>query len=152
METPIVDIIQLESPITAVGKTFVGDYSASPKYAMEVQKLLTEASIVFIPNKVIGVYYDNPENTPPENLTCFQGFVVPDENVFTRRELSKIALRGRFLHTKVSGDPAKIIYDGYNALFSHIQEKGIALKSNTGYQISTFENNMITIEIYMEIL
>jgi hypothetical protein len=152
METPTVNIINIETPITAVGKTFVGDYSASPTYAMEVQKLLADASISFIPNKVMGVYYDNPENTPVENLRCFQGFVVPDPNIFVGAVLSKLVLRGKHLHTQVSGDPAKIIFDGYSALFGHIQEKGIALKSNAGYQISTFENNVVTIDIYMEIL
>jgi DNA gyrase inhibitor GyrI len=151
METPIVNVVHVEAAITAIGKTFVGDYSASPKYATEVQKLLRDASISFIPNKVLGVYYDNPENTPVENLTCFQGFVVHDENV-APAGLSKLSLQGKYLHTKVSGDPAKIIFDGYNALFSYIQEKGIALKSSAGYQVATFENNVITIDIYMEIL
>jgi hypothetical protein len=152
MEKPQVKVIQLDTGITAVGKSFVGDYSASPQYASEVQKLLTAAAIPFIPNKVMGVYYDNPETSPIESLKCFQGFFLEDKESHLDPALSRITLKGKYLYTKVAGDPAKIVFDGYNALFGHIQENGIALKSNAGYQISTFENNVVTMEIYMEVL
>jgi DNA gyrase inhibitor GyrI len=152
MESPQVKVVRIEPVITAAGKTFMGDYAASPKYAAEVQNLLTAASIPFIPNKVIGVYYDNPEVTRVEDLRCFQGFILENEPRSINPPLSRLTIAGKYLYTKVTGDPAKIIFDGYKALFSHIQENGVVLKSNAGYQVSTFENNMVTVEICMEIL
>lgn len=152
MENPPVKVVRLEPAITAAGKTFIGDYSASPKYAAEVQNLLTAASIPFIPNKVLGVYFDNPETTPAEDQRCFQGFLLENESRVIDPPLSSLSLAGKYLYTKVSGDPGKIIFEGYNAIFSHIRERGVVLKSNAGYQVSTFENNMVTVEIYMEIL
>lgn len=152
MEKPRVQVVHIETPIEAVGKLFIGDYAASPKYASEVQSILAAAALTFIPTKVLGVYYDNPENVPVDNLKCFQGFFIENKNDFIPPELSALTLKGKFLYTKVCGDPAKIIFDGYNAIFCHIQENGIALKSSSGYQVSTFENNVITVEIYMEIL
>jgi DNA gyrase inhibitor GyrI len=152
MENPQVKEIEIDTAIVAVGKSFIGDYAASPKYASEVKSILAAAPLPFIPNKVLGVYYDNPENTPVENLKCFQGFFLENENDFIPPALSKLTLKGKYLYIKVSGDPTKIIFDGYNAIFGHIQENGIALKSSAGYQVSTFENNVVTIEIYMEVL
>lgn len=152
MEIPKVQIIQIDSAITAVGKSFLGDYADSPRYATEVQKLLSNASIPFIPNKVLGVYYDNPESTPLAHLRSFQGFFLTEESRFIDPSLSRLSIQGNYLHTRVSGDPDKIVFEGYNAIFWHIQENGIALKSSAGYQISSFENNIVTIDIYMEIL
>ena len=152
MEKAIVKIVDLETPIKAVGKTFIGDYAKSPRYITDVQEALAKTSTAFIPNKAMGVYYDNPENTKPEELKCFQGVFLQNDADKFDPSLSKFILRGNYLYTKVTGDPSKIIYEGYNAIFAHIQQSGIALKSNAGIQISTFENNALTIEIYMEIL
>lgn len=147
-----VKVVQIDKAITAIGKSFTGDYAASPKYASEVQNMLTEAGITFVPNKVMGVYYNNPESTATEKLKCFQGFFPENENYTPNPALYRVTLKGKYLYTKVSGDTAAIIFEGYSALFRYIQENGIALKSNIGYQVSTFENNLITIEIYMEII
>lgn len=152
MENSAVQIIQVNLPMVAVGKSFTGDYAASPVYAAEVQKILRASGTPFIPNKVIGVYYDNPETTPAESLRSFHGFFLEGKGHVIDPGLSKLSLKGKYLYTKVSGDPVKVIFDGYNALFSHIQENGIVLRSNAGYQISTYEDKTVTIEIYMEIL
>lgn len=152
MEKATVKTINLISPITAVGKIFTGDYARSPLFIMEVQSALAKASTPFIPNKALGVYYDNPEKTKTEELKCFQGVFLQSETGNIDPSLSKLSLKGSYLYTRVTGEPSKIVYEGYNAIFSHIQEHGIALKSNSGFQVSTFENNEITIEIYMEVL
>jgi DNA gyrase inhibitor GyrI len=152
MEKAVVKTINLNDPITAVGKTFNGDYAKSPEFVMEVQALLTKTSTPFIPNKALGVYYDNPEKTKAEELKCFQGVFLQNETEKIDPSLSKLSLKGNYLYTKVTGEPSKIVYEGYNAIFGHIEEHGIALKSHSGFQVSTFENNALTIEIYMEIL
>jgi DNA gyrase inhibitor GyrI len=152
MEKTIVKSINLNTPLTAVGKSFTGDYAKSPQFVKEVQEILSGTYTPFIQNKVLGVYYDNPEKTKSEELRCFQGVFLEDERDKFDPSLSKLTLSGNYLYTKVSGDPSKIIYEGYNAIFRHIQENGIALKSSAGYQVSTFENDVITIEIYMEVL
>lgn len=152
MEKVIVKNINLDSPLIAVGKSFTGDYAKSPQFVTEVQTILAKTYTPFIPNKVLGVYYDNPEKTKPEELKCFQGVFLEDDRDTFDPSLSKLTLNGSYLYTKVTGDPTKTIYEGYNAIFSHIQENGIALKSNAGFQLSTFENNTLTIEIYMEIV
>lgn len=151
MEKAIVQIINISRPITGVGKTFKGDYANSPNFVMKVQEILAKTSTPFIPNKVLGVYFDNPEKTKPEELNSFHGVFLQNENARFDPSLSKLSLKGNYLYTKVSGDPSKVIYDGYKAIFSHIHKNGIALKSSAGFQVSTFENNAITIEIYMEI-
>lgn len=152
MEKIPVRTVTLSSPIVAVGKMFTGDYVKSPQYVSEVQEILSATFTPFIPNKALGVYYDNPEKTKAEELKCFQGVFLQDNGDNFDPSLSKLTLKGNYLYTKVTGDPAKIVYEGYNAIFRHIQEHGIALKSHSGFQVSTFENNQLSIEFYMEIL
>ena len=152
MEKATVKTINLDSTVIAVGKTFTGDYAKSPQFITEVQNILSKTSTAFVPNKALGVYYDNPEKKKAEELKCFQGVFLENGADKFDSSLYKLTLKGNYLYTKVAGDTSKIIYDGYNAIFSHIQEHGIALKSHSGFQISTFENNMLTIEIYMEVL
>lgn len=148
----MVQAINLPTPITVVGKYFTGDYAKSPQFITEIQEILSKSSTPFIPNKFLGVYYDNPEQTKTEDLKSFQGVFLEKENTKLDPSFSKLKIEGNFLYAKVTGDPSKIVYDGYNAIFNHIQENGIALKSNAGFQISTFENNMLTVEIYMQIV
>jgi DNA gyrase inhibitor GyrI len=142
----------LSTPITAVGKVFIGDYAKSQQYVMELHDLLNQKSIPFITNKVMGVYYDNPQEKKPEDLKSFQGVFLNNPTQEVEPSLSKLSLKGNYLYTKVSGDPIKSIFDGYGALFKHIQENKVSLKSSTGYQVSTFENGAISTEIYMEII
>lgn len=152
MENAMVKIINLNPGITAIGKNFIGDYANSPKFIAEVQAILAKTSTAFIPNKVLGVYYDNPEKTKVSELKSFQGVFIENYSGSYDPSLSALTLKGNYLYTKVSGDPGKIIYEGYNAIFNHIQQNGIALQSNAGSQVSTFENNTLTMEIYMEVL
>jgi hypothetical protein len=64
--------------------------------------------------------------------------------------LIEMSISGSCLYIKVSGDPVKSIYEGYSAIFNYIRENNIVLKSTAGYQVSTFENGIITTEIYMQ--
>ena len=151
MSKPEVQEVELIDPINVVGKHFKGDYAKSFEYITEVQNDLKNEGVGFIPNKVFGIYYDNPQDTKPEELRSFQA-VFP-ENGFdeTASSLTLIELTGKFLYTKVKGEPMKALMEGYGALFTYIQNQAVALKSNAGYQVSTFENGEMTTEIYMEI-
>lgn len=146
--------IDLSTPISAVGRLFIGDYAKSQEYIMELHDLLNKKAIPFIPNKVMGVYYDNPQEKRPEELKSFHGVFLTNStgNDTIAPSITNLSLRGRYLYIKVSGDPMKSIYEGYGALFNYIQNQKINLKSNTGYQVSTFENGVITTEIYMGLI
>lgn len=154
MQTPEVKEIKPSTSITAVGKVFIGDYGKSQQYITEVQGLLNKKSIPFITNKVMGVYYENPQEKKPDELRSFQGVFLTNNSGIENIDfdLTKLSLHGKYIYIKVSGDPMQSIFDGYGALFNYIQNQKINLKSNIGYQISTFENGTITTEIYMEIL
>jgi DNA gyrase inhibitor GyrI len=151
MSKPEVQTVDLKNPIKVVGKHFKGDYNKSIQYIEEVQHDLKKRGIAFIQNKVFGIYYDNPQNTTTEELRSFQA-VFP-ENDFDEMEssLTLVELKGKFLYTKVTGEPMDALMEGYGALFNHIQNQAVTLKSNTGYQISTFDNGSMTTEIYMEL-
>lgn len=143
--------IEVNEPITIVGKYFTGDYSKSIDHIGEVQKELARENSTFIPNKVFGIYYDNPQHIKPDELRSFQGVFPNGDFDEGATSLTVLSFHGQFLYTKVTGDPMKALMDGYGALFSHIQENGVRLKSNAGYQACTFNNGEITTEIYMEI-
>lgn len=151
MSIPQVHIISITRPITATGKIFQGDYAQAPKYISQIQQELEREGVSFLPNKVMGVYYDNPQETKTEDLKSFQGVFTGDEKHKAGSSLTSLSLSGNYLYVKVSGDPLKSIYEGYGALFAYIQENNIILKSPAGYQVSTFENEVITTEIYMEL-
>lgn len=152
MQDPEVKEISISTPIEAIGKIFTGDYAKSPQYITEVYDLLNQKGIPFIPNKIMGVYYDNPTERKPEDLKSFQGVFPIHENENHDDSFTKLSLKGKYLYIKVSGDPIKSIYAGYDALFNHIQHHHVNLESNTGYQVSTFENGIITTEIYLKII
>ncbi len=40
---------------------------------------------------------------------------------------------------------------GYTALFDYIRERNITLKSQTGFQVSTFGSEGVDTDIYMEL-
>ncbi len=143
--------ISIVNPIKAVGKTFTGDYSQSFAYIKEVQALLDALSVKWIPNKVLGIYYDHPAEKKPEDLRSFQGvFTEHDQSILTGT-LSTLELKGSFLYTKVSGDPTQAIGDGYAALFEYIGQHSLQLRSNAGIQIVTFEKGIVQTEIYLEL-
>jgi len=153
MQNIEVQEIKLSNPITAIGKVFIGDYGNSQQYITEVHDLLSQKSIPFIDNKVMGVYYDNPQDKKPEELRSFQGAFLSNQSDIDKIDstLTQLTLQGNCIYTKISGDPIQSIFEGYGALFNYIQDQKITLRSNSGYQISTYENGRITTEIYMEV-
>ena len=149
MSNPQVTAIHLTEPITVVGKLFQGDYSKSQQFITEVITELTSASIPFIQGKVLGVYYDNPNEKNPEDLVSFQGVFAADPDIKLPNSLQALQLKGSYLYVKATGDIMTSIHEGYGALFSHISEHNVKLKSPAGYQVTTFENGTMTTEIYM---
>jgi|GEM_PF-3968735 len=143
--------VQIGEAITAVGKIFRGDYAKTQEYILEVKKELRERNIAVLPGKVMGVYYDNPQHTPADELASFQGVFLEDESADTGFLLHRLSLKGRYLFTKVSGDPTTSIMEGYSALFAYIRQHGAKPEMPAGFQISTMENGVISTEIYMKL-
>ena len=146
-----VEQISIMQPIKAVGKTFTGDYGKSPKFIEEVQNELNKESIRYFPNKVLGIYYDNPFEKKAEELRSFQAVILSEPQQVRNNELTVFELKGNYIYTKVVGDPGKALMDGYNALFAFLNQKALTLKSPAGYQISTFQDGVITTQIYLEL-
>ncbi|WP_413666802.1 hypothetical protein ACEN9X_19980 [Mucilaginibacter sp. Mucisp86] len=146
-----VQIIEVNNPIKLIGKIFTGSYAEASSYVTAVQNELTAAQIAFIPFKICGIYYDDPQVTPAAEQRSFQGVVSEGNADLSSTSLSAMDMAGTFLYTKVTGDPMKAIMKGYGDLFTYIKEHQIQLKSNAGYQILTFTEGEVTTEIYMEI-
>lgn len=151
MAAPLVSVVSITEPIKMIGKTFTGDYGKSQQYVTEIQEIARRENISFIPHRVVGIYYDNPQEKAPNALRSFHGVFAEDEQSVENSSLEKKEFSGRFLYVQLKGDPSKVIYEGYGALFNHLQQNEMRLRSNAGYQISTFENGEITTEIYLEI-
>jgi effector-binding domain-containing protein len=152
METIKPHEINLPAPIKAYGKVFTGDYAKAVHYIREIQAALNKRSIPFIANKVMGVYYDNPEQTKAEDLRSFHGVFIVNNDREAEITLAPLEFSGKCLYIKVTGDPMRSIYEGYNVLFGYIKKNNVQLESNTGYQISSFEDGVIVTEIYMKII
>ncbi|MFC0516778.1 hypothetical protein ACFFGT_21405 [Mucilaginibacter angelicae] len=146
-----VQVIALNDPIKLVGKVFTGSYAGASSYVTAVQNELTAAQIPFIPYKICGIYYDDPEVTPAAEQRSFQGVVTEGNADLSATSLTAIDMAGLFLYTKITGDPMQAIMKGYGDLFAYIQAHQAKLKSNAGYQILTFSEGLVTTEIYMEI-
>ena len=151
MSLPEVKTIAITEPITILGRHFAGDYYHSQKYIMEVQDTLKRENIEFAPFKVFGIYYDNPGEKNDNELRSFHGLFPDTLSSSQKTSLETLELTGKFLQTKVKGDPSITIMEGYGALFSYLQQNAVKLSSQAGYQISTFENGEITTEILMKI-
>lgn len=143
--------ISIKEPILLLGKHFRGDYQNSQRYVTEVQNLLSAEEIEFVPFKVLGIFYDNPRDKNADELRSFHAVFAVDGNSAEKTSLERFILKGDFLSVKVVGDPSKAILEGYGSLFDYIGTKSIKLKSNAGFQISSFENGQITTEILMEL-
>lgn len=151
MKKDRVERVTVAPPIRVIGRHFFGDYSNSQGFIEEVQGLLTKEGIGFTPHKVFGIYYDNPQTTPPEELRCFQGVFPIGDLSDPEPPLEAFLLKGTFLHVRVQGDPMKSVFEGYSALFDHIKRNDVILRSNAGHQIAAFEDNIVTTDIYMEL-
>lgn len=146
----IVKKLNITTPIKVVGRVFYGDYSKSAEFIQMVQSELNKEGIPWKPNKVFGVYYDNPNDKNMDELKSFQGVFIEDRHSIEFTNLLKLELRGYCAYAKVSGS-IDAIYDGYKAIFNYLRSNNLALKSNVGYQISSFENGVVDTEIYMEL-
>jgi hypothetical protein len=146
-----VQIITIGDPIKLIGKVFTGSYSDASLYITAVQNELTSAEIPFIPYKICGIYYDDPEVTPAAEQRSFQGVVTEGNTDLSVTSLIAVDMAGTFLYTKVTGDPMQSIMKGYGDLFAYIQAHQTQLKSNAGYQVLTFTEGQVITEIYMEI-
>lgn len=142
--------VTIDNPIFIAGKMVQGDYAKSYEYVSQVQKELADASVPFIQQKVIGIYYDNPQEKKTEDMRSFHGVFISND-ILLPDSLIKMSLHGNYLYVKATGDIMKSIYDGYNALFAYIRQHNIKLKSPAGYQVATFADSVITTEIYMEL-
>lgn len=151
MNLPKVSRIQLPEPLVVIGKTFIGDYSDSSKYAAEVQAAAETSSINFEPLKVIGIYYDNPFEKPAAELKSFHGVFPTNPESAIQGSLEKLVLSGDFLSVTMQGNPSDPIMDGYNALFEYIRENNVQLKSAAGFQISSFNQGEISLQIMMQV-
>jgi hypothetical protein len=146
-----VSTVFIDEPVISFGRHFTGDYSQSQKYILEVQDILKKEGIEYTPFKVMGIFYDNPQEKPASDLRSFHAvFPLPGfQNAQT--SLERFEVKGKFLQVNVKGDPSISIMEGYGILFKYIQENRIRLKSPAGYQVSTFENGEVSTEILMEI-
>lgn len=151
MASPAVSIVEISSPILAIGKHFTGSYDNSQKYTMEVLELLTKSGIEFTPNKVFGIYYDDPIAVKPEDTRSFHGFFPDSSSAPIPQGLENYSFKGKFLKTSLEGDPDDVIMQGYEALFKYIKEQKIELASDAGFQITSFENGKMNTEIYMQV-
>jgi hypothetical protein len=151
MSNLIVTSIKVPEPMIVAGKIFQGDYWNSQGYITEVKGDLEKASIPFVQTKVLGIYYDNPNEKKPGELRSFQGVFITDQKAKLPDSLELLSMRGNFLYVKSTGDIMKSIHECYSALFKFISERKVILKSPAGYQVLTFENGEVTTEIYMEI-
>jgi hypothetical protein len=146
-----VKVIEVKNPIRVIGKVFTGSYAGASSYVTAVQNELTAAQIPFIPYKICGIYYDDPQVTPAAEQRSFQGVVSEGNTDLSATSLTAIDMAGLFLYTKVTGDPMQAVMKGYGDLFAYIQAHQTKLKSNAGYQILTFTEGQVVTEIYMEI-
>lgn len=146
-----VQVIALNDPVKLIGKVFTGSYANALSYVTAVQNELTSAEIPFIPYKICGIYYDDPEVTPAAEQRSFQGVVTEGNDDLSGTSLTAMDMAGVFLYTKITGDPMQAIMKGYNDLFAYIQAHQTKLKSNAGYQVLTFSQGLITTELYMQI-
>jgi hypothetical protein len=146
-----VKVIEVKNPIRVTGKVFTGSYAGASSYVTAVQNELTAAQIPFIPYKICGIYYDDPQVTPAAEQRSFQGVVSEGNTDLSATSLTAIDMAGLFLYTKVTGDPMQAVMKGYGDLFAYIQAHQTKLKSNAGYQILTFTEGQVVTEIYMEI-
>ena len=151
MTLPHVVVVRIDRHIESVGKIFYGDYSNSPQWISKVQKELSLASISFLPDKVMGIYYDNPQEKSADQLKSFQGVFISDATARIPDSLYRVSLSGDYLYVRVSGDPIQSLFEGYRMLFEHVRAASTDLESTAGYQISTFDSGMVTTEIYMKL-
>lgn len=146
-----VQIIEVKNPIRVIGKAFTGSYADASLYVTSVQNELASAGVPFIPYKICGIYYDDPQVIPAAEQRSFQGVVSEGNTDLSATSLTAIDIAGLFVYTKVTGDPMQSIMKGYSDLFAYIQAHQTQLKSTAGYQILTFAEGQVVTEIYMAI-
>lgn len=67
-----------EGGYTLVGKEYTGSYSNAGKNMADVTAQLNREGAKY--TRGFGVYYDNPRNTPPEQLRSFVGGILDEKD------------------------------------------------------------------------
>ncbi|TAF34265.1 MAG: hypothetical protein EAZ67_04495 [Cytophagales bacterium] len=142
-------IITLEKPILGVCKHVKGDYVRSQHYVQEIQRQLIAFNIPFIPMAVVGVYFDDPRQTPPDEQKSLQGVLVETLPNALPEGFEALSMDGKFLHISTS-DPQKLGL-AYHKIIEYAIENNLQLASPHGKQIATFANNNFLIDIYFEL-
>lgn len=148
---PEVKRVTLEQEIIAILKEFYGPYENAPAYITEVQNYLQGKGIPFEQQKVLGIYFGDPQNDPPETLRSLQGPLVDAPHAVEPPHFVYRMKKTEYLLARVSGQPEKVIPAAYLALFNHMGLKKIRAGSSGGHQIVKMENGQVVFEIYLEI-
>lgn len=144
------EIIQIKTPVLCVCREFRGDYMRSSEFVSDVAGFLEKNGLTYLDRQIIGIYFDNPGNTPSNELRSWQGVLVDtdyelDEPYFMYR------IEGEYVSVISSGDPAEIIGGAYEALFRYIYEHNIRTQSREGIQIMRMIDDRFEIQILMKV-
>ncbi|MFP4544242.1 MAG: GyrI-like domain-containing protein [Bacteroidota bacterium] len=152
MDLPSAEIkeVAIIHGIPSIVKEFRGPYEESPAYIEYVKEKLDDAGIDYIGDKVIGIYFDNPQGKDPKTLRCLAGVLTRDKKPVAD-PLMNFELKGKYLYTKIAGTPKDAAYVGYMRMYDYVRENDIELESDTGIQITSYESGKYYSEIFMKL-
>ncbi|MCC6548893.1 MAG: GyrI-like domain-containing protein [Ignavibacteriaceae bacterium] len=144
------ELIQITAPILCVCREFRGDYMRSSEFVSEVAGYLDKMEIPYLERQIIGIYFDNPGNTPADELRSWQGVLV-EKDYKLDVPFFMYRIEGEYVSVSSSGDPVEIIGKAYEALFRYIYENEIRTQSREGIQIMRMINDQFEIQILMKV-
>ncbi|MBV6510981.1 MAG: GyrI-like domain-containing protein [Ignavibacteriales bacterium] len=143
-------LIQISTPVLCVCREFRGDYMKSSEYVSEVAEYLDQKGLPYLEKQIVGIYYDNPADTPEQDLRSWQGVLV-GEYLEVEKPYFIYRIEGEYVSVKSKGDPAEIIGRAYETLFRYIHENDIRTQSREGIQIMRMTDNQFEIQLLMKV-
>lgn len=151
METKVlseISLVQIEQTIQAVGCDFYGSYLASQVYIDEVQEFMKANDVVYRPQAVLGVYFDDPKEVQAEDCRSFQGLIV-DYPVDLDSPYYVFELKGKFLYSLV--DERVDLGLAYDEMLAYALKENYTPVTGDGHQVMRYVDNKLSIELYFEV-
>lgn len=144
------ELIQIKTPVLCVCREFRGDYMRSSEFVTEVAAYLDKRELPYLERQIVGIYFDNPGNTPVDELRSWQGVLV-EKDFALEEPYFMYRIEGEYVSVSSSGDPAEIIGKAYETLFRYIYEHDVRTQSREGIQIMRMVNDAFEIQILMKV-
>ncbi len=131
-----------------IGETVNGSYDKTSQYLDKIKERLSGQGISFEEFETLSIYYSDPDTTNVDDLTSFNGFLLPDSSLsdsnFEMIELEK----GNYIVSS-SSNPEEI-WKMFGEVYTFAHKNRIAITETPPLLITSIEDDKPKFSLYLK--